>query len=137
MIKFRGNIIYKTYIFIYLKIKITYMNAGGVNLKENNKWVSVSVSSEFSDGSMKVVSVGDQRILLIQVQGKIYGIENTCIHMNCPLHRGLLEGYTIKCPCHDWEFDIRTGEHLMADELKLPVFECKIDENDVLIKMEG
>jgi len=33
-----------------------------------------------------------------------------------------LEGYILKCPCHDWRFDIRTGEFLAAPEIRLPTY---------------
>ena len=56
--------------------------------------------------------------------------------MACPLSAGAIEGYTIKCPCHDWTFDIRTGEFLDAKEIRIPVFEWKLKDGKIFIKMK-
>ena len=57
--------------------------------------------------------------------------------MECPLSKGELEGYVIKCPCHDWRFDIRSGEFLDAKELKIPVYELKVSDGNIYLKMVG
>src|SRR5664279_4660121 len=51
-------------------------------------------------------------ILLARVAGSVYAVSGKCLHMACPLFTGKLEGYIITCPCHDWRFDIRTGQFL-------------------------
>jgi 3-phenylpropionate/trans-cinnamate dioxygenase ferredoxin subunit len=55
--------------------------------------------------------------------------------MACSLGGGTLEGYTIKCPCHDWGFDIRTGEFLDAKEIRIQTYEWKLSEGKILIKV--
>jgi 3-phenylpropionate/trans-cinnamate dioxygenase ferredoxin subunit len=55
--------------------------------------------------------------------------------MACTLAAGYLEGYTIKCPCHDWKFDIRTGEFLDAREIKIPTYELRLAEKKVFVKV--
>ncbi|HML26952.1 MAG TPA: hypothetical protein PKC27_09730 [Methanomethylovorans sp.] len=43
----------------------------------------------------------------------------------------------MKCPCHDWRFDIRSGEFLDARELKISVYELKVFDGKIYLKMEG
>jgi 3-phenylpropionate/trans-cinnamate dioxygenase ferredoxin subunit len=57
--------------------------------------------------------------------------------MECPLSKGTLEGYVIKCPCHGWKFDIRNGEFLDATEIKVPIYETSLMEGSVFVNMEG
>jgi 3-phenylpropionate/trans-cinnamate dioxygenase ferredoxin subunit len=56
--------------------------------------------------------------------------------MECPLSKGDLEGYVIKCPCHDWRFDIRSGEFLDAKEITVHAYETKVDDGKVYVNLE-
>jgi len=76
-------------------------------------------------------------VLLIRRTGmEIYALANKCAHMGCPLARGSLDGYLLRCPCHDWTFDIRTGELAAAPEIKLPVYEWRIDGEHIHIRIQ-
>ncbi len=87
------------------------------------------------ENSTSVVCPKGLPVLLIKKAGEIYAISNKCPHMACALAGGTLKDYTIKCPCHDWKFDIRTGEFLDAKEIKIPVYEWKLSDGKILIKI--
>ena len=55
--------------------------------------------------------------------------------MACPLAGGVLEDYTIRCPCHNWGFDIKTGEFLDAKEIKIQVYQIKLLEGKIYVKI--
>jgi nitrite reductase/ring-hydroxylating ferredoxin subunit len=46
--------------------------------------------------------------------------------MSCTLAGGRLDDYTIQCPCHEWKFDITSGEFLAAREIKVETYLCKM-----------
>jgi 3-phenylpropionate/trans-cinnamate dioxygenase ferredoxin subunit len=75
-------------------------------------------------------------ILLARVGGDVYAISGMCLHMACPLFRGKLEGYIITCPCHDWRFDIRTGQFLDAPELSLEIYSTKSEDGKLFIDLK-
>ena len=56
--------------------------------------------------------------------------------MECLLSKGTLEGYTVKCPCHDWKFDIRTGEFVTAKEIIIPVYQTKTSEGNIYVNIK-
>ncbi|MGB3906977.1 MAG: Rieske (2Fe-2S) protein [Methanomethylovorans sp.] len=105
-------------------------------MSEEN-WVYALELAELADGEKKALVIGGQRIALIRKANEIFAISNKCVHMDCPLSRGELEGYIIKCPCHDWRFDIRSGEFLDAREIKVSVYELKLSDGKIYLKMEG
>lgn len=76
-------------------------------------------------------------VLFIKQEGEIHAISNKCAHMECPLSGGTLEGNIIQCPCHDWRFNIKTGEFIDAKEIKIPVFATKNTDGRIFIKLEG
>jgi 3-phenylpropionate/trans-cinnamate dioxygenase ferredoxin subunit len=75
-------------------------------------------------------------ILLARVGGDVYAISGMCLHMACPLFTGKLEGYIITCPCHDWRFDIRTGQFLDAPELSLEIYSTKSEDGKLFIDLK-
>lgn len=64
---------------------------------------------DLKNGEMKKFTVSGKDVLVANVEGVFYAIDNTCTHMGGSLANGLLTGYTVKCPRHGAEYDIRTG----------------------------
>ena len=102
---------------------------------KNSSWQLAIEDSQLEEGSMKLVNIGDTPILVVKKEGRVFAVDNRCSHMECPLSAGKLEGFIIQCPCHDWRFDIRNGEFLDAHEIKLAVFQAKIDNGKVFVKI--
>ena len=74
-------------------------------------------------------------ILLVKNNGNVYAVSNKCAHMGCTLSRGSLWGLTVRCPCHEWSFDLRTGEFVTAGEIRLPVYETKVEADRIYVKI--
>jgi 3-phenylpropionate/trans-cinnamate dioxygenase ferredoxin subunit len=102
---------------------------------KKSSWVFAIDDNKLEDNIMKLVNIGKTPILLVKKQGKFYALYNKCAHMECPLSAGSLEGFAVKCPCHDWRFDIRTGEFIDAPEIKNPVYQVKVDKGKVFVKV--
>lgn len=99
-------------------------------------WVFAIEANKLEENNLNMVFPKGLPVLLIKKAGKIYAVSNKCAHMACALGGGTLKGYIIECPCHDWRYDIRTGEFLDAKEIKIPVFEWKLSDGKVFIKIE-
>ncbi len=64
------------------------------------------------DGESRAFAdVGACGIVVCNVQGEIYALENNCSHADAPLSAGRLRGWHITCPLHRARFDIRDGSH--------------------------
>lgn len=98
-------------------------------------WVFAIEENNVQENSVNMVFPKGLPVLLIKKDGEIYAISNKCAHMACPLAGGNLEGYTMECPCHDWKYDIRTGEFLDAKEIKIPLYDFKVSEGKIFIKI--
>ncbi len=98
-------------------------------------WVFAIEVNQLQEDNLNMVFPKGLPVLLIKKGEDIYAIANKCAHMACPLAGGNLKDYTIECPCHDWRYDIRTGEFLDAREIKLPLYELKLSEGKIFIKI--
>lgn len=99
-------------------------------------WVPTLDESLLQEQTINVVFPKGVSIILIKKDGQIYAIRNRCAHMSCTLAGGRLDGYTLQCPCHDWKYDITTGEFLEAREIAIPTYRCRSQDGKVLIKLE-
>jgi len=101
-------------------------------------FVQVANTEDIPHSKMKEVQVDGQNICITNVEGKYYAIGSICTHEGGPLADGTLEGYEVECPWHQSKFDVRTGEMTSppANEPE-PVYEVKVDGNNILIKKQG
>ena len=101
-------------------------------------FVQVADTKDIPHSKMKEVQVDDENICIANVEGKYYAIGSICTHEGGPLADGTLEGYEVECPWHQSKFDVRTGEVTSppASEPE-PVYEVKVDGNNILIKKQG
>ncbi len=99
-------------------------------------FVAAVDEKELADGKMKLVSVEGIPILFIKQHGKIYAIDNRCPHMGCGFSGGTLDGSCLICPCHDWCFNIETGEYKEDPSIKLKKYEWKIEDGKIQVKLD-
>ena len=78
------------------------------------EWVDVAKTGEFAPGQWRVVDADGTRIVVFNLGGQYYAIEDVCTHDGGQLTGGLVEGEEIVCPRHGARFCIRTGAALTA-----------------------
>jgi len=96
---------------------------------------AVAKEGEIPQGGRKIVSVGRLELGIFNVGGEIRAYRNACPHAGAPVCLGRLsgtslpsrvyeyifgkEGFILRCPWHGWEFDLRTGEHVVDSRVRL------------------
>lgn len=103
---------------------------------EEHAWVPVLNESDLIEDITHLASARGISIVLIRKGDRIYALRNRCAHMSCTLASGVLDGYTLQCPCHEWKFDITNGEFVDARELKVQTYACKSEGGTIQIRLE-
>lgn len=97
---------------------------------------------EFTIASTKDIPVGEmigaatsgKEILIANVGGKYYAIQNICTHAGCTLSDGVLKGEKVQCPCHGSTFDVRTGLVVKGPTLdNEPTFKLRVNGDQILV----
>jgi 3-phenylpropionate/trans-cinnamate dioxygenase ferredoxin subunit len=86
----------------------------------------VAAAADIPPGTRRLAEIDGRRIVVFNLGGKFYALNNRCPHRGGSLFHGkqtgLVEstepgrycysrpGEIIRCPWHGWEFDIRTGQ---------------------------
>jgi nitrite reductase/ring-hydroxylating ferredoxin subunit len=67
---------------------------------------------EVERGRMKSVELKGIDVLIANVDGRFYAMDDRCGHMNAMLSMGVLKGKIVVCPFHFAEFDVTTGKKI-------------------------
>jgi 3-phenylpropionate/trans-cinnamate dioxygenase ferredoxin subunit len=90
--------------------------------------------SDVAPGTTQRVVVEGQEILVCNVDGNFFAIEDVCTHDGAPLDQGDLEGPCIVCPRHGATFDVRTGAALtLPAVIPLITYDVSVDDGGVYI----
>jgi 3-phenylpropionate/trans-cinnamate dioxygenase ferredoxin component len=72
-------------------------------------WMRVCADRELGPGEQRRVEVDGAQVLVLNLDGALYAIEDLCSHDGGELGSGEREGFELICARHGAAFDIRTG----------------------------
>jgi nitrite reductase/ring-hydroxylating ferredoxin subunit len=119
---------------------------------ESGRDYRVCLVDELPPGSMKLVPVGKFGVGVFNVDGRYYAITNYCPHAGGPLCLGRVQGTTeprpdlavrmayvregeiLRCPWHQWEFEIATGRTVAKPEKRIRTYDVRIEDGAVILK---
>lgn len=91
---------------------------------------------EIKTGKMLRVTVGGQDVLLANVDGEIFAVENMCSHEDASLYNGALKGHCVECPLHGSHFDLKTGQPQQEPATDaIRTFPVKIQNNQIWVQV--
>jgi 3-phenylpropionate/trans-cinnamate dioxygenase ferredoxin subunit len=97
-------------------------------------FVPVATTSELEPGTMTRVVIDRERVLVANVDGTFYAIQDSCGHRQAPLSKGKLEGCVVECPLHFAVFDVRTGKFLDGPTAAdVPIYAVHVNEETVYV----
>lgn len=90
---------------------------------------------DLNEGEGKTFEVSGKKIALFRESGKFFAIDNTCPHMGGPLGEGLLEGGTVTCPWHGWQFDIKAGRSPVMPSACVATYPVSVKDGAVFVDL--
>jgi 3-phenylpropionate/trans-cinnamate dioxygenase ferredoxin component len=98
-------------------------------------WVTVAPVDELKPGARQLVDVDGSQIVVFNLDGKYYAIEDVCTHDGGQLTGGEVEGDQIICPRHGARFCIRTGAALTAPAYEATAtFPVRVENGEVQVR---
>jgi nitrite reductase/ring-hydroxylating ferredoxin subunit len=97
------------------QIGVDHRYAGAGKWKEQtvesrpNTPVTVASADELKVDQMKLLHVGDRRIVLARTENGYVAFDDHCPHRGGSLAGGSMMCGTVQCPWHGSQFDVRTG----------------------------
>lgn len=101
-------------------------------------WLDVAPVEDFLSGTCRVVTTDDAPIVVVNIDGRYYAVQNTCTHEYAELSGGKLEGDEIICPLHGARFSVVTGAVLAPPAYEnLKTFPVRLKNGWVEVDAEG
>jgi nitrite reductase/ring-hydroxylating ferredoxin subunit len=90
-------------------------------------FVPVVRAAEIAVGKGRLVEAGTVSLAVFNGgAGRFYAVSALCPHEDGPLADGWLEGETVVCPWHGFDFDLSNGECRVADDLSIGVYATRV-----------
>jgi nitrite reductase (NADH) small subunit len=99
-------------------------------------WVRLCACDECPAGQAREFVAGERIIALYHVDGQYYALDGICPHQGGPLGQGTLTGSIVTCPWHGWQFDVRSGQHLVNRALRHPRCAVKVEDGGIWVDVE-
>jgi len=80
--------------------------------QEKVEFIPVISLDDLIPGERIFIEVDDMSVVIFNIAGDVYALEDRCTHDDGPLGEGELEGFEIVCPRHGARFDVRDGQAL-------------------------
>jgi toluene monooxygenase system ferredoxin subunit len=100
-------------------------------------WQVVIPPEDLWEGELTGILLGGKGIVLLNIDGEIRAFEDRCPHLGYQLSEGDLEGCTLTCANHLWEFDALTGAGTNPGNCHLTAIDTRVKEGKIEILVPG
>ena len=93
-------------------------------------------TTEIVSGQMKKITVDGKEIIVSNVDGNYFAIDDTCTHAGATLSEGKLEDSAITCDWHGAKFDCKNGKLIkFPGEINdLESYKVIVESDDVFVE---
>ncbi len=104
---------------------------------------------EIPHGGRKIIRLEGREVGIFNLDGTFYALKNVCPHQGARVCLGRIvgttlpsevyefkygmEGQILRCPWHEWEYDIRTGESLFDPKVKILSYPVEVVDGDIVV----
>lgn len=105
----------------------------GQEVARPTRAVVVAEAAEIPEGERKIVEVDGLSIGVFNHKGQWVAVRNSCVHRGGPVATGTLEGDTLICPWHGFQFSLPTGICLVDPGARLDTYAVTVEEGKVVL----
>ena len=96
-------------------------------------FVKVAQTSDLKPGDMTMTKVGDVEVMIANLDGEFYALDDFFPHEGWALHEGILEDDCVECPGHSHFYSVKTGQRTGVPSESAKAFPLKIEGDDILV----
>ncbi|MGA8220257.1 MAG: Rieske (2Fe-2S) protein [Candidatus Acidiferrales bacterium] len=88
---------------------------------------------EVPAGSIREFQLEGKVVAVANVAGKLFAINNVCLHRGGPLGQGELDRQVVTCPWHGWQYDVTTGKLVTNPAVGVETYPVEVRGEDIFI----
>jgi nitrite reductase (NADH) small subunit len=105
---------------------------------------------ELLPGHARAATIDNLAIVVVRTpEGNVHALRDICPHHGAQLSRGtlertvggdelgaydLLDGYTLRCPWHGYEFDVATGRCLADERQRVRSYPVTVEDGVIIVE---
>jgi nitrite reductase (NADH) small subunit len=88
---------------------------------------------EVPPGMIREFQIDGKTFALANVDGKLFAINNLCLHRGGPLGQGELHDKVVTCPWHGWQYDVTTGKLISNSAIGTETYVVEVRGDDIFV----
>jgi 3-phenylpropionate/trans-cinnamate dioxygenase ferredoxin subunit len=98
--------------------------------------VRVCDLSDIPPGTMYPADVNEVRLMIVNVDGRLFAVDRICTHATADLSTGFLSDSEVTCPLHLSRFSVTDGKVLSPPATEpLRTYRLKVEESTVYVEV--
>jgi nitrite reductase (NADH) small subunit len=113
----------------------------------------VASVADIPPGGRKIVRVEGREVGIFNVDGAFYALKNACAHQGARVCLGKVvgtqlpsevyefqygrEGQILRCPWHEWEYDITTGQSVFDPRVRVVTYPVEVVDGQVVVTVSA
>jgi len=98
-----------------------------------SEFETVARVADIPEGEGRGYTVNGRLIAIFNDAGDFRATDDLCPHMGAPLSGGYILDGAVVCPWHAWRFCINDGGWTDNPELKIDVFELRVEDDEIQV----
>lgn len=98
--------------------------------------VKIGKTNEIFPGEARVFYVRGNEIVVFNVDGQFYALDNLCPHQGGPLVAGKVDDKVVTCPWHRWQFHLVTGISPVNPSVCVRAYPVQVVKGEIRIKID-
>ena len=96
--------------------------------------LSIGTLKEWDEISSKIVRAFGDEVAVFKTSQGFRACQNLCPHAGGALGEGTVEGETVTCPLHAWQFDLQSGACRNEPGNNIKIHKMEVKEGEVFLK---
>lgn len=104
---------------------------------------------EIPHGGRKIIRLEGREVGVFNLEGTFYALKNVCPHQGARVCLGRivgttlpsevyefkygLEGRILRCPWHEWEYDITTGRSVFDENVRVVTYPVEVIDGEIAV----
>ena len=88
---------------------------------------------ELPAGTVRLLEAAGRRLAVGNAGGRLFALDDTCLHRGGSLACGHLDGQVLVCPLHWWRYDVQSGRRLGQPGLRVATYPVRVVDGEVRV----
>lgn len=100
-----------------------------------SEWIEAGKLGDLPNGSAAEIVVEGVILALVRADGEVHALDGMCAHQGGPLGKGAVDGCTLTCPWHGWQYDVATGKQLLSEHIHQRRYPVRLEGDTIWVRL--